>query len=145
MIRSIVPFQAWHLAWLKESGLAEGGDFEVGREIVQGLERQNSWTAVVDDEPIACGGTVLIWPGRNSAWAYLNVKSAQHMLFLTRCAEIVLAKAQGRIEMTVRIDFDAGHRWARMLGFHIETPYLVAYGPEHEPHRGYLRYNTWLG
>lgn len=141
MIRRVVPFKHWHLQWLKEKGVAEGGVFDLGTAAVAALELHRSWTAVADGEPIACGGTVEIWPGRHSGWAYLNKSAAAHMLFVTRAAEQVLQQVKGRIEMTVRCDFKAGHRWAKILGFVLETPVLKQFGPEGEDHSGYTRFS----
>ena len=44
-------------------------------------------------------------------------------------------------ESTVRRDFALGQRWARMLGFEIETPVLRQFGPEGEDHVGYVKFN----
>ena len=41
--------------------------------------------------------------------------------------------------MTVLKDFKQGHRWAKILGFELETPTLRAYGPAGEDHAGYVR------
>lgn len=105
------------------------------------MERQNSWTAVVDGDPIACGGTLKQWPRRHTAWTYMTAKTGPHMMFLTRTVKDVLKKVPGRVEMTVRYDFEQGHRWARILGFEVETPRLKNYGPESEDHTGYVRFN----
>jgi hypothetical protein len=141
LIRKVVPFEAWHLDWLEQAGLPEGGWIALSREQRKELEGHANWTAVVGEEIICCGGTVEIWPGRHSAWAYLNKSSAPHMLFVTRAARVALAKVKGRIEMTVRIGFDEGRRWAFLLGFHVETPHLSAYGPQGEAHTGFVRFN----
>jgi hypothetical protein len=53
----------------------------------------------------------------------------------------MLAMVKGRLELTVRFDFDEGHRWAKMLGFKVETPVMPFYGPEGEPHSMYVRIN----
>ena len=139
-MREVVPFRRWHMAWLHAEGEAVGGML-VDPGTLQVLEKLNSWTAVVDDAPVACGGTMLQWPGRHIAWAYLNQKTAPHMLWLTREAKKKLQRVDGRIEMTVRHDFEQGHRWASILGFKIETPVLQAYGPLGENHVGYVRLN----
>jgi hypothetical protein len=63
------------------------------------------------------------------------------MLLITKTIRRYLAQVGGRIELTVRADFEAGQRWVRALGFHIETPRLEAFGPEGEDHIGYVRFN----
>lgn len=141
MIPKIVPYRRWHLAWLQEKGPAMGGAADISEEGRSVLEQHKSWTAVVDGNPIACGGTVELWSGRHSAWAYLNETSAKHMRLITNGAKMALAEAKGRIEMSVRVDFMPGHKWARMLDFQVETPILHNYGPDGAAHVGYVRFN----
>jgi hypothetical protein len=105
------------------------------------MERNNSWTGVVDGRPVACAGFMPQWPGRTIAWAYLNANSGPHMLFVTRAVRKALDKVKGRIEFAVRRDFDAGHRWARLLGFDVETYVMKAYGPDGEDVTSYVRHN----
>lgn len=139
--RRVVPFRAWHMGWVQDAGAAVGGEGGLTAEVLLSLERQNSWTAVVDGEPIACGGTMLQWPGRHIAWAYLNMSTGPHMRFVTRAVQEGLATVYGRIELTVRSDFEKGHRWARLLGFEVEAPVLKAFGPLGEDHVGYVKFN----
>jgi hypothetical protein len=139
-----VPFKRWHLAWLQEDGDAEGGmGAYVSQEDLPYLERMNSYTFICDDKPILCGGTMRQWRNRHMGWAYLNKHSGQHMLAITRAAIAHLDAVVGRIDFTVRRDFAAGHRWARLLGFVVENPpgILTAYGPEQEDHIAYWRFN----
>lgn len=137
MIRKVVPFRAWHHEWLGPA--AEAGAVVLEGAILQVLERQNSWTGVVDGEPMACAGTVEQWPGRYVAWAHLSRASGPHMGWITRQVRKNLEGVKGRVELTVRADFPAGLRWARLLGFEIETPILRRYGPEGEDHVGFVR------
>lgn len=138
--RDVVPFKRWHLLWLLEDGPAAGGMGAFSNEMLTCMER-NGWTATYDGAPVGCGGLVMHWPGRHMAWVYLNANAGPHMLFITRAVRRVLDNTDGRIEMTVREDFDAGHRWAKLLGFQVETEVLRAYGPEGESHVGYVRIN----
>jgi hypothetical protein len=143
MDRAVVPFRHWHMAWLLAAGEPEGGRTEFGDSTLQVLETQNSWTGVVDGEPVACGGTIEQWKGRHIAWTCMNPRSGRHMSFITRAVLRNLETIEGRIELTVRRDFEQGHRWARILGFEIENPpgVLLAYGPLGEDHVGYVRFN----
>lgn len=89
------------------------------------------WTALVDGEPVACAGLVEVWEGRAYAWAILSDNAGPYMLPLTREIRSKLDAAPfRRIEMAVDADFDAGARWAEMLGFRCETPApMAAYLP----------------
>jgi hypothetical protein len=137
MDRAIVPFRRWHVDWL---GTDEP---KMDADTLQVLETQNSWTAVVDGEPVACGGTIEQWKGRHNAWTYMSPRSSRHMMLITRAVLRNLETIKGRIELTVVRDFEQGHRWARMLGFSIENPpgILQAFGPLGEDHVGYVRFN----
>lgn len=135
-------FKRWHLSWLMEHSAAAGG---MGPWLSpaerMALEQLDSVTVTYNGDVIACGGVVPQWAGRSIGWAYLNDLSPRHMVAITRAAQELVARTPGRIELTVRADFPPGQRWARMLGFEVETPLLRRYGPEGEDHIGYVRYN----
>lgn len=61
------------------------------------------------------------------------------MRFITMAAVKHMAKVEGRLEISVRCDFVLGHKWAKMLGFRVETERMVRFGPEGEDHTGYVR------
>ena len=136
----IARFQRWHLACLSQSfgGVYLPDDPLMLREIEQA---PNTWTILHDGTPIAAGGTLEQWPGRHMAWATLGEESRRHMLTITRAAYQTVRRAKGRVEMTVRENFAAGHRWAALLGFSVETPLLASYGPQGENHVGYVLLN----
>ena len=132
-----VPFCKWHLNWLDgvEPGplLATAAD-----EMARGVAR----TIVNDDgAPVMCGGILQQWPGRHMAWALFDAHADKHVFGIVRIAREFFDEVQGRIEFTVRCDFDAGHRFAKALYFEVETPLLRCYGPEGEDHVGYVRFN----
>lgn len=140
--RLVVPFKSWHYEWLAAKGPASDRyTVKTIQAIASQLEVENSWTAVVDGDPVVCAGTLQQWPGRYIAWAYMAQDSGPHMLWLTREAKKGLSKLKGRVELTVRSDFPAGIKWAEMLGFKVETPLLKAYGPSGEDHIGFVRFN----
>lgn len=139
--RRVVPFRHWHYDWLSSGEPAEGLAMSLPYATLLDLERQNSWTGVVDGLPMICAGTIPQWPGRYVAWAYVRRGTLPHLAWMTEAVRTNLAGVRGRIEFTVRADFKPGHRWARALGFEMETPCLRAYGPEGESHVGYVRIN----
>jgi len=141
MALSVVPYRAWYLKWLQDKGVAEGGGLEFTDSQRHALQEHPGWVVLNGEEPIAAGGLVRIWPGRWSAWMYMTKDTAPYMLFITRAARERLKAAKGRIEMTTQCLFEPGHRWAKLLGFRLETPRLEAYGPDGEAHSGYARIN----
>ncbi len=138
----VVPFRRWHYEWLSDSNpTADGGFFTPVDSILAQLEGANSWTGVYEGSPVACGGTLQHWVGRHQAWMYMGKNTAPYMVLITKAVLAQLAKVEGRIELTVRSDFPQGQRWARMLGFEVESPRLVKFGPQGEDHIGFVRVN----
>lgn len=140
MLRKIIPFKRWHYQWIERA--TEPGFMTLHDSVLAQLERENSYTGVVDGEVVFCAGTVQQWPTRHTTWALLDEKlSPKHILWITREVLAGLARVKGRMELTVRTDFPAGQQWAKMLGFRVETPLLEKFGPEGEDHIGYVRIN----
>jgi hypothetical protein len=140
--RRVVPFKRWHYDWLASRSPVEGPiGLRVTEDLLANLEALDSWTGVVEGDPLVCAGTMQQWPGRHTAWAYVRPGALPHMQWVTEEVKRALDKLKGRIEFTVRKDFRAGLRWARELGFEVETPLLKAYGPRQEDHVGLVRFN----
>lgn len=136
---TVTRFQRWHLPLLLEQGESEGGFFQPDSITLKYMEdTPNNWTLLVEGTPLLCGGTLPQWPGRHMSWAYLNKHSGRHMCMVVRFARKAIRAPQCRIDMTVRADFLAGHKFAKMLGYRVETPWMESYGPEGEPHVGYV-------
>lgn len=82
----------------------------------------DAWTVMVDGHPVACGGVMPVWDGRGYAWALMGTDSGPYMLHITRAVKRGLRiTPYQRVEMAVDATFDAGCRWAEMLGFVRET------------------------
>lgn len=148
MLRSeymVLRFQRWHLPYVLDGGtLAVGGVGAGDPEVQRALERSpNCWTAIAEGLPIACGGTLMLWPGRHMAWAFLSQNARRWILSVTRTAREVVHRPKGRVECTVRADFPRGQGWAKVLGFEVENApgILTAYGPEGEDHIAYVLLN----
>ena len=131
----VVEFKPWHYAYLADDRTQAA----VPVEVIERLEGHGSWTGLWRDEPIVVAGLVPQWPGRHIAWAYFARGTLRHLPWISERVMEKLAEVKGRVELTVRADFRAGHRWAKRLGFEVETPRLRAYGPEGEDHVGYVR------
>jgi len=92
------------------------------------------WAAYLNGQPVAIAGLLEFWPGRIVAWAYMGRKAGPAMLKITRAARRELARihaahaGKGRIELCVQDGHDAGGRWARQLGFALESRMRRFYG-----------------
>ena len=136
----MTPFRRWHLGWLGPE--AEGGDYKLPVEAAVELEKSGlCWTLLYEDAPVACGGLAQIWPHRYQAWMLLDRRTGRHMFRITKEVSTYLRKVKGRIELTVRADFEQGQRWAKMLGFELESLLLRQYGHDGADNVGYVRIN----
>ena len=118
----IRPFMPGDLVGFKPQG-RQAAELELDDSTPQGL----AWTALVDARPICCAGLIEVWQGRAYAWALLSDSAGPHMLGLTReIRSRFLSQPFARIEMAVDADFEAGRRWAVLLGFKLETPEPMA-------------------
>lgn len=118
------PFKAGHLKFLKpqaaqrkdHSSLVHSG----GAAMLEGHIALSAWDGVVC---IGVAGLIPVWPHRAVAWLILSDRSSECMLPLARKVRRVLKAAPyRRVELTVAEGFDAGHRFARVIGAVRETP-----------------------
>lgn len=120
----IEPFQRWHLQQLVDrSAQRHIGHFLQDAQHLEAIEAGQAFTALDSDRVLACAGLIPSWPGSAQAWAMLaNDIGGAGMVRVTRAVLRLLELHTGRIEAVVEADFDAGHRWMRILGFECETP-----------------------
>jgi len=84
-----------------------------------------------DDKVVACAGVVEHWPGRGEAWSMWHPEAT----FCERVAGIRAIKRNldacplRRVESTVQIDNEAGHRLSLLLGFEEECRLMRHYLP----------------
>lgn len=120
----IVPFKAEHIMQLQlqpRQGAFFYDDYspEHGRLLEQHGE---GYTAIVDGRPVACAGMVDQWRGRALAWALIGADAGPHFVRITRAVRRALDMAEWRrIEMQVDAEHGEAIRWARMLGFEVES------------------------
>lgn len=87
------------------------------------LAQGPAFTALDGEVVLGCGGAAELWPGRACVWSLLSESAGPHMMAITRAVRgFILQLPHRRIEALVDCDFEAGHRWARLLGFKCETP-----------------------
>lgn len=72
---------------------------------------------------VGAAGLVPLYPHRALAWALLSASAGPHIGAIARKMRRVIADSPfPRIEMTVSVDFENGHRLAKAVGLELETP-----------------------
>lgn len=139
-----VPFRPEHLGWLRlQAAQAYLQPLMSEPEYGVSLTGPYAWSAMLRDRPVACAGILPQWPGRAIAWALLTRELGPRQFLRAHhkvAAVLRAAHAAGirRIETTVDAGFNAGHRWARALGFRPEG-LMRAYSPDGRDHLLYGR------
>lgn len=111
-----VPFNPDHLATLRIQP-AQAIELPLITPLIAAtVARHDAWTFIDGDEPLLCGG-VVPYQGAGVLWAAVSGRVGSRMISLTRMAKRYLTLNQLRMETGVRIGFDAGCRWAELLGF----------------------------
>lgn len=128
----VIPFEAGHLQLL---ALQEAQSmFEPLRaKPSYGISLETggpAFSAVVDDEIIAALGIIPQWENRAVAWGLIGSKARHHFVPITKAILRFLELTEyRRIETPVDVEFEQGHRWARLLGFEREGR-MRAYTPD---------------
>lgn len=90
-----------------------------------------AWTAESDDGQIlAIAGVEPQWENRAIAFALISGAAGPYFRAIHSAVAAFLDHTPyRRIEATVDVGFEQGHRWIKMLGFEIEG-YMKAYRPD---------------
>lgn len=90
-----------------------------------------AYSILRDSRVLVCAGVAEYWPGRGEAWAVLSTGLRHDLVRVTKMIRRFLEVCPvRRIEAAVSIEHDAGHRWARLVGFQLEVPLLKSYLPD---------------
>ena len=99
-----------------------------------------SLSAWAGNECMGVAGVYDVHPGRAMAWALLSCNIGPHMLSVTRKVRFVLNSINvKRIECLVPYEFAAAHRFARMVGFELETECMRHYNVDGSHVSAYVR------
>ena len=138
----VTPFEPMDLEAFRGTSLTYGSAFEDwAQEIVVSHQRDGRvWTGRWNGAVAAVAGYAEPWPGRACIWIAILDDFPQSVngavaLALTRLGrKLISGMPHRRIEATVLAGFDAGERWARMLGFEYEGT-LRCYDPLGRDHQ----------
>jgi RimJ/RimL family protein N-acetyltransferase len=123
---TIELFQAEHLTqaeWAGEFAARmvgyEGEMLHIGQKYAEG---GLGLTVRVDGVIVACMGVVRLWPGVGEVWCFVTAEARKHRK--TLCSAALWGVERGieqlglhRVQAHVRMDFPAGLRWIKYLGF----------------------------
>lgn len=105
-------------------------DERVAQLMIASVQPGDVWSFFSEEQLVGIAGIHPIWDGRASIWMLMDQDAGRHLLALTRCVRLMLEEyGYRRTELWVSTTFEQGCRWARLLGFDLETPV---------PARGYL-------
>jgi len=106
--------------------------FEPTPEFALELEDCGGMAAVLEDGTVvAIAGIMVQWRGVGLAWAWLSRGWRRYAREITeKMREMLDSSDLHRIEVAVKYGFMAGYRWVERLGFRLETPRAVAWGPD---------------
>jgi hypothetical protein len=125
----VVPFEAAHFYRLDAQ---DAQRWMMKHPAVRDMHRAEgpyATTLMQDGNPIVCGGAMPIWPGRAHVWSILSSKvSVGNFAAVHRhVVEFLDGLPFRRLEAAVDVDFQAGHRWMRLLEFKCEAPLMEAF------------------
>jgi len=110
-------------------------------ETWENLPKKTSFTYEADGKKLAVGGWIEISKHRATLWAYLHKDIKNRLAIIHRIIEKTIADLPyNRLELEVDYDFKQGHRWAKMLGFEVETEKAKWYRPDGKDATVYVRY-----
>ena len=105
------------------------------------LPKDTSFSYEHGGERLAVGGWIEITPYRALLWAYLHKDIKHKLTFVHKeaCCTIACLPYR-RLELEVDRTFEQGHRWAKLLGFEVETERARYYRPDGKDATIYVRY-----
>ncbi len=121
---------------------------ELGRYKAQLVNRllssASAYTLLYDGRPLVCGGCLLYWNGVAEIWLHGSEEVMRHPAAVFRLALRLIALwtrqfALHRIQITVADGFPASVRFAKALGFDLEST-LLKYGPNKETFYRFVRF-----
>ena len=132
----VVPFEASHLGSIQPRWpftLDAAGNEELMERAASTAGAGPAWTAVVEDEPVACGGIVLLWPGVGEAWTFAGAGLdrsglAFHRAVTAELETICRQHRLHRVQAACHANHKQGRRWLNLLGFR-EEGLMQFYGP----------------
>ena len=128
---TIVPYEPEHLLAIDLQEAQGYARQNLNRQVAEQLAGPYSYTVLRDGRPVAVLGVLKLWDNRALAWTFLGRDAGPSMVIIHRFVKEALDLLPfRRVEADTPCDFEAGHRWLKMLGFKLEAERMEAYLPE---------------
>jgi hypothetical protein len=136
---TLIPFAAWHYLTIAETVYAWTGVDRHPDPAILGARFETDgpgYTAVQGSRIVACAGVMIPWSGLGFAWAVVTDEARQWPCAVHRATRRALEQITRdytlrRVEASVQADQARNIRWARALGFGIESE-MKGWGPRGE-------------
>lgn len=114
--------------------------YDVDQEMANEISDIGGYACIANGEVLGVGGVMPQLWGGGLAWAWMSRKWRKHAREATEGVNKILNESDfPRIEVGILVDFKAGHVWAKMLGFELETPVARKWGPDLKDYSIYTR------
>lgn len=100
----------------------------------------HSWSVLRGTEVLVCAAIVECAPHRAKVWSVVSEAAGPHLYQISRIALQEMKKLPyTRLEATVDCEFEAGHRWMKVLGFELEAERMRLFSDDKRDHALYAR------
>ena len=130
----IVPYNRTHLYELQPQEHQAHVMSIVTPEQAKTLETKWAFTGKDNDgKVLICAGVIEVWANRGLAWTYIDKDAGKHFKAIHNASKRFFDYCPlNRIEATVHVNFEQGHRWMRLLGFTLEAKVMRMFLPNGE-------------
>ena len=137
----LLPFDARHFRQLRAQPAQAWAAGLVTEKDLRALEGPSATTLMRDGKPLACAGALEYWPGRAMVWSFIgaDADAAVFPKLHAHAKQFLDGLPYRRLEASVDVGFENGHRWMRALGFTVETPLQRYFQPNGGDSVGYVK------
>lgn len=119
---TFTPFKAEHILGLQVQDAQKWTTEFLDLQQLRALEGDRSTTLWENGKPILCTGVAAYWHNRGMVWSFVGSNVTRHNFLEVHNLgqQFIDSLPFDRLELYVDVDFRAGHRWAKALGFEME-------------------------
>jgi len=129
VVPRLIPYRAEHLLAFSNR------DTAAKEEVMMAVYKERwgpSYTAVMGDEILGCGGCVILWSGVGMLWMVLSESMARYKIWFHRVVsraleDVIRSYKLHRVEVVIYADNKRNQKWIESLGFRREGGKAVAY------------------